>query len=211
MMAAKARDIILTLFESGETIWRREGRLHGVTDLPLSGAGRSAVVADTQSLSTVRFSTLHHPKDESATETAQLIAGAAGCKTKAIAGLADPNLGLLEGLLEQDLSERYPKRYRQWREDPGSLVPPEGEAFNEARVRILKAVARLFKRSRSEGIGLVLHPIALGMLRCWLADAPLSSLWEMMNERPRVEVYALPVELVDRLLEEAVVESAAGA
>ncbi len=195
-MASKRASIVLSLVQCGETAWDGEGRLHGSTDLPLSEAGREVVKVAATGLTSARFNTIYHPPDEAATETAEWYAQGCGAKTKAVPELADPDLGLLEGLGEQAFSERFLKRYRQWHDDPLSLSPPEGEDLSDARARIFAMVARLLRRSRADEVAVVLHSLGLGMVRCWLADRSPADLWEVLRAGRRVERYVLAVEMI---------------
>ena len=45
--------------------------------------------------------------------------------------------------------------------------------------------------------------MALGLLRCWLADRPAADLWSLVRTRPRIERYLLAGEVVSRLAEAA--------
>lgn len=201
----KRISITLALIRCGETTWDVEGRLHGRSDLPLSIDGRSAVSADIAAFGS-KLANIYHPSDDAAIETAQIVAGAAGGKAKAVADLADPDLGVLEGLTRQDFADRFSKRYKQWQEDPLSLTPPEGEPLVDARARLFGAISRLAKRSRADEIGIVLHPVGLGLIRCWLAQRPAADLWSMVRTRPRIERYLLATELVSELAEAAKAE-----
>lgn len=194
---------MLTLIRCGETPWDTEGRLHGRSDLPLSIDGRAGVTSDLEVLKEHRVLTVHHPPDDAAAETAQIAARMAGAKTKSMADLADADLGVLQGLTERDFSDRFPKRFKQWQDDPMSLSPPEGEELAEARARLLTATSRLLRRSRADDVAVVLHPLGLGFLRCWLADRPPTELWSMLEDRPRIERYCLATSMVAWLMEAA--------
>ncbi|MCH8153162.1 MAG: histidine phosphatase family protein [Planctomycetes bacterium] len=202
-MASKRKSIVLSLIQCGETAWDAEGRLHGRTDLPLSTAGRVAVTEDAACLVSPGIATVHHSPDEAATETAQIVAKAVGAKTKSMAELAGVDLGVLDGLTEHDFAERYPKRYRQWQDDPVSLLPPEGEEVADARARMFSAVAKMLRRCRSGEVAVVLHSLGLGLLRCWLADRPPTEAWALVRARPRIERYTLAAEMIDWLEEAA--------
>ncbi len=202
-MATKRKPILLTLIRCGETTWDAEGRLHGRSDLPLSIDGRTSVTADAKALSGCRITMVCHPPDDAATETAQIVAGAVDGKAKVVADLTDPDLGVLEGMSTQEFADRFPKRFKQWQEDPLSLTPPEGEELVGARARVLSAIGRLARRSRLDEIAVVLHPVALGLMRCWLADRPAADLWSMVRTRPRIERYLLGAELITGLEEAA--------
>ena len=198
-MAITRQSITLCLIRCGQTVWDADGRVQGATDLPLSEAGRAAVNARLHALAPARPAVIHHPADEAAAETAALCARRTGARTKAVVELADPHLGLLEGLTQQEFAERFPKRFKQWDEDPLSVSPPEGEEIITAANRLFKAIARILRRSRSHEIGIVMHDMGLGLVRCWLADRPLNDLRAALVDRPLFERYDLPVELLGAL------------
>jgi broad specificity phosphatase PhoE len=196
----RRRDSInLTLIQCGETSWERDDRVHGATDLPLSNGGRAAVQASAGQYDDARPTVIYHPLDEAATETAKIFAEAVGAKTRVVEELADPDLGLLEGLTDRVFAERFPRRYKQWEDDPLSLSPPEGEDLAAARIRVLAAVARVLRRSKSGRIAVVLHPLGIGFLQCWLGDRPVHELWQVLKNRPPVEQYALTAPMIQWL------------
>ena len=189
------------LARCGETIWANEGRLRGITDLPLSESGRAMTIEESRRFDRSReVSVVFHPPDEAATEAAEIFSSVMDNKTKAVPGLLDPDLGLLEGMTQQDFAERYPKRYKSWREDPITLSPPDGEDMILARNRLFNEIARVLKKSRGSEVVLILHDLGLGMLRCWLTEQPSTELWTMVRERPRIERYTLDASMLEQLL-----------
>lgn len=207
-MALKRSFIIVSLMQCGQTQWEREERVHGASDLPLSNAGRAAASGDAQGLAGIKAPTVYHPPDEAAAETAKIIGGFVSGRARVVEELADPNLGILEGLHLREFEDRYPKRFKQWEEDPLSLIPPEGEPFADARQRVFRAVAKVLKKSRAEEVPIVLHPVALGLLRCWMADRPATAMWHMLKVRPRIERYLLSTEVIEQLRQAAAPVSA---
>jgi probable phosphoglycerate mutase len=201
-MARRRESMMLCLIQCGQSTWDQENRVHGSTDLPLSETGRADIMAAAARMEPAR-GPVHHGPDEAAAETARIIAAAMRCRTRAVEELADPNLGLLEGLTERDFAERFPRRHRQWQEDPLNLSPPEGEDLADARARIFAAVARILRRGRGEEVFLVLHTLGAGFLRCWLADRPSRELWELVRDRPAVERYALTAPMIQWLEDSA--------
>lgn len=202
-MATKRKSIVLTLIRCGENTWDAEGRLHGRSDLPLSIAGRTSVTSDVTELAGRHPATVYHPPDDAALETAQIVAGAVGARVKSASDLNDANLGVLEGMTKQVFAERFPKRYKQWQDDPLSLSPPDGEDLSDARARLFTATSRLLRRARSEEVAMVLHPLSLGFLRCWLADRPPTDVWTLVRDRPRIERYLVATKMVNWLVEAA--------
>jgi broad specificity phosphatase PhoE len=200
-LAAKRKNIVLTLIRCGENTWNDEGRLHGRSDLPLSIAGRASVSSDVDVLAGRHLATVYHPPDDAASETAQIVSRAVRARGKSVADLSEASLGVLEGLTTQVFADRFPKRYKQWQDDPLSLSPPDGEDLADARARLFAAVKRLVRRSRSDELGLVLHPLSLGFLRCWLAERPPTDVWTLVRNRPRIERYLVAPEMLGWLVE----------
>ena len=205
-MAEKTRPISVGLFRCGRSQWTLDGRLRGMTDLPLSAEGRAALLQDLEELAEMTATVIHHPSDEAATETAGVLAERIGGRRRPVDDLADPDLGLLEGMSADQFADRYRTRYKRWQNDPLALSPPEGEGLAVARRRIFQAVARLLRKTRQGGTVLVLHDYALGMLSCWLQDRPASELWKVLDERPLFEHFELTAGQLDRL--ESVAEAA---
>jgi broad specificity phosphatase PhoE len=199
----KRTTIVLTLIRCGENAWDAEGRLHGRSDLPLSIAGRSSVASDVTELAGRRLATVYHPPDDAALETAQIVARSVGARMKATSDLTEANLGVLEGMTTQVFADRFPKRYKQWQDDPLSLSPPDGEDLADARGRVFNAVGRMLRRARSDEVAMVLHPLSLGFLRCWLADRPPTDVWTLVRNRPRIERYLVAMTMADWLVEAA--------
>lgn len=207
---AKLQSIILRLVRCGETTWSDDGRLVGSSDLPLSDAGRAAVRADAARLDRGEVATIYHPADEAAIETAQIIGRALGAKPKVAPELADPHLGLLEGLTEQQFAERFPKRYKQWLEDPLSVSPPEAPDVMASRDQLFAAVAKLLRRSRRGEVAMVMQTQGMGLLQCWLAQRPAREMWAFVKSRPRIERYALTSAMINQLEEPSLAGASKG-
>ncbi len=203
----------LFLILCGDTPWDRESRLRGRTDLPLANAGRAMVVSETARLEQMGIGDLkviYHPDDEAARDTAGIFAGALKVKTKVAFALADPDLGLLEGLTQDEFEERYPRRHKQWLDDPLALIPPEGESLTDAKERVFRAVAKIVGKSRREKVAVVVHPVGYGFLRALFTRTPLPEEEENSEELydgGRVEAYGID-EAMLRMLKAEVTVSA---
>ena len=201
---AERNDILLTLIGCGQTAWESDGRMHGATDLPLSPAGQASICAIASAIKPKSLGAIYHSSDEASSDTAHIIAQAVGSKTKLIEELSEPDLGLIEGLTEKDFADRFPRRHKQWLEDPLSLSPPEGEPLVDARARIFDACSKILKRSKSDHPVIVLRPLALGFMRCWLCDRSVTTLWDIVRTRPQIERYALNSEIIHWLEQAAI-------
>ena len=93
---------------------------------------------------------------------------------------------------------RFRSRSKQWKEDPMTLSPPEGEDLSAAAGRIMRAVAKIIRKSRGDTVAIVLHDLGWSMLRCWIAEKPLSSM-RSMAQGPIIERVIIPLSMIDSL------------
>lgn len=197
---AKVFDIGCIWIRSGATAWDTEGRVCGQAELPLCPAGRSAVLAGLGRMERLSVGMILSGPDEASLATAELVSGMTGGKVRTVQGLQEMNLGLWEGMLGTDLQERCPRAYRQWIEDPASVTAPAGETASEAQERAVEALQGALAKVKSEGqdVAVVMRPIVLGLVKCWLSGEPISHLWSITQERPAIERLVVPRRLVTR-------------
>ena len=180
---AKPEQINVMLIRSGASEWDRCGRLVGQADLPICESSRNEVDESSAMLHGAELRVILHAADQCSTATASAYAQVTGAKTKLIEELADVDLGLWEGLRTEELEEKFPKAYREWRDNPANVIVPEGETLAGASVRISRGLAKALDKLRAPdpGVGVVLRPMAYGLVRCWLTGRPISELWEAMD------------------------------
>ena len=186
---AKTTDIRVMFVRTGETEWQRAGRIAGSTDVPITPAGWEQVRKGIQDLSGVRLNTVFCGPDETSQAVALELAKVTGGKVKVIDDFAEVHLGLWEGMLESELEEKCPRAYRQWADDPAAVQVPEGEGFEDAQARLMKALTRNLERAKGDtgGVGVVLRPVALGLVACSLSGIATSRLWSMIESGPAFE------------------------
>jgi broad specificity phosphatase PhoE len=182
----------LLLARSGQTEWDAAGRVQGSTDLPLSPGGLAMVQAEASTLLGREIATVLTAPDEASRETARLIAEASGGKVVVVPELAEPALGLWEGMRAEDLEKRFCRAGRVFFDDPCGVVAPEGDSLGETAERVLKAFGKGMGKCKVGGsIALVVRPIALGIIRCALNEVDLGELWSMTQDRPALEWYTI--------------------
>ena len=101
-------------------------------------------------------------------ETARLFAKPSRARVRPVSDLGNVQLGLWEGLLAEDLEEKCPTLFRQWKDDPASVSAPSGETIGDAEDRIIGALAGAMLRLKPEveAVGVVLRPEAMAMVGC---------------------------------------------
>lgn len=185
---AKRSEIDLLLVRTGRTEWEDQGRLQGHADLPLGESGETALVANLNHLlgteGGLTLSSVVTAPDEASLETARLLSErTGGAKVRVNDNLRAINLGLWEGLLDDQLVEKYPRAYKQWREDPAAINPPEGEGFTTGQVRLLTALAKVLDKA-SGTVGVVLRPLEYGIVRSVVGGLATDKVWELVEDGP---------------------------
>ena len=131
------KDAEIILIRHGETQWNTEGRWQGHADSPLTGNGIQQARALAQRLSILPFSALYSSDLGRALETASIIAEATGHDVIADPRLRERNMGVLQGLTAEEMKEKYPEEFAQYRVKMAEYVIPDGESANQrARINI---------------------------------------------------------------------------
>ncbi len=169
---ANRSNIIICLIASGETAWQGEGRMQGNTDLPMSDTGTSAVAAAAATwIAPKQLRTIYCAPDEASIRTAEQFARRAeGAKVKTIDDLIEIDLGLWQGLPCEQLKDRYPKAYQQWRQNSTQVTPPEGESMLDADQRLRTTLRQLCRKNGDKPVAFVLRPILHYLATTWLDD-----------------------------------------
>jgi len=136
------------------------------------------VTAAARELSPLEPRVIYHGPDQAAQETAALVAAHTSASTKEVDALVELSLGLWQGLLSADVAERQPRVFREWRENPQRVSPPDGETLAEASERAEALVQRLRRRHRRDAVVLVAPPLLGAVLRVVLGAGELKELWQ---------------------------------
>lgn len=181
----------LVLFRQGLTRWEREGRLRGQLSVPLSPEGVAAVTAEARELSPLAPKVIYHGPDEAGRQTARLVAEHTTATVRELAGLAEMSLGLWQGLLVEEVKQRHPRVYRQWREAPERVAPPEGETVARVSERAGRALRKIRGRHRGETVVVVVPPMFGAVLRSVLAAERLADLTQVAGPGAQWEIFDL--------------------
>lgn len=195
----------LTLIRPGATEFDHQHRIQGALDLPLSADGESEIDAVAEEVRASGIEVIYTSPNEPALSTAQRLGEALQIPVKTLEGLSNYDLGLWQGLTIEEIKHKYPKVYKQWKESPDRVCPPEGEENTEALKRAMKALAKPLKREIPFGL-VVCEPLATYLscsLRNCKHELPRSY---CKNERPAL-VEQLEIEAVDGLLKATAVSS----
>jgi broad specificity phosphatase PhoE len=179
----------LILIPAAQTDWRTQGRFSGDADLPLNEIGHRQAMADAQAVAELPPAAIYCGPEQATRQTASIIAHELGLRERSEKDLGELDLGHWEGLTTEDFQDRFGKVYRQWRLEPMSVEPPEGEAVSEAARRLTERVLKILKRHEGEVVALVLGQFAVAILRCELEDRAYEKFWDHVDGEERCHVF----------------------
>lgn len=190
----------LILIRHGETIWNRQKRYMGHSDVPLNETGVRQAEALAVRLASEPFEAIYSSDLQRARRTAEIIARDSGVAVRLDPRLRELSFGQWEGTTEDDLRSAHPQEYLAWQTDP-SFVPPGGESMDQLGERAYAALREIARNHLMGTVTVVAHGgslhagvlMALGMpLRgrwsFYLYNASISELWIAENEAVLVRV-----------------------
>jgi broad specificity phosphatase PhoE len=186
----------LILIAAAQTDWRPQGRLAGDTHLVLNEFGHRQAVLTAQEVRGISPKLVRCGPEQATKQTASLVAHEAGVRLRTIKELREINLGVWQGLMIEDLKERFGKVYRQWRADPLSIVPPEGETVSAALTRLIEAVEKIRRKNVNDTVAIVVGQFANAALRCRLVDRSFDKFWDYVDNDQPFRVIDLPDEQI---------------
>jgi probable phosphoglycerate mutase len=104
----------VVLLRHGRTAWNAERRFQGQLDPPLDDVGRAQAYEVAPLVAAIRPDLIVTSDSARATQTAAVIAEAAGLVMRAEPRLRERGLGHWEGLTREEVAARYPDEYADW-------------------------------------------------------------------------------------------------
>lgn len=159
----------LYLVRHGETVWNREGRLQGHTDVPLSAVGEAQARLLAARLGDEQIDAIWSSDLARARQTAEIIAAPKEIAVCATPLLRETMLGDWEGMTEAEVIARGDtETWKMYRRSPMVHRPPGSEPLEAVWKRILAARDSL---RQEVGTGTALVVGHGGSLRSILCDA----------------------------------------
>ncbi len=182
--------IQIVLILPGATDYDEQARILAPLDIPLSEQG---VRADQRVIGEVRplkIAAIYCGPCEPAAQSATAIAEALDVKLKKLDNLRNIDHGLWQGMLIEDVKRKQPKVYRQWREQPEIICPPQGEMLRAAQERVQTALTKILKKHKEGTIALVVPDPLAGVIQGELSKREIGDFWKTQSDCGKWEVIA---------------------
>jgi broad specificity phosphatase PhoE len=184
----------LIIVRAGSTAWQSglptadESRIQGTVPLPLSEEARLSLRGMAEVLQREKPDRLYSSGNESSGPTAEFLAQLCNIKTRTLPYLHEQDYGLWQGLRIAEIKQRYGRAYKQWRSDPASVRPPQGETLDETLARVQEALREIQEKNRNKTVVVVAAYIVAALMECILTDTSLEQIWDIIEkgENPRI-------------------------
>ena len=170
----------LLLVRHGETLWNREGRYQGRTDVPLSPEGEAQARALGTRLAGLPIAIALASPLARTRGTAEAILGDREVKLELDPALIEISHGQWEGQLASDIEISHAEMFGTWRSRPDRNVPagPDAETLGDVEERAWPVLVRTCARLAGDDTALlVAHDAVNRVLLCRVLGLPLSRVW----------------------------------
>jgi len=169
--------LILTLVRHGETLWNKENRIQGHTDIELNDHGRMQVHKLALSLKGAKIDAIVASPLKRAYETAEVIANFHHINIQIDRNLQELDHGDFESLTIQQLKETHGDFLKAWVDNPSYLRMPNGESLLEVQQRTWTVIKGIIESSKNTLI--VSHGMAIMAILCKIQNLSLSTARQM--------------------------------
>ena len=168
----------LLLIRPGTTDYDEQGRIKGRLSIPLNDAGRGQMENVVAELAGRQVDAIYAAPCQAAQETATALSTALGVRQKSTDVLQNPDAGLWQGRLIDEIRIKNPKTYRRWQERPETMCPPEGEMLADVQQRLNEFMERLGKKTKpGSTVAIVVAEPLASILCALLKQEELGDLW----------------------------------
>jgi broad specificity phosphatase PhoE len=123
-----------------------------------------------------------------AKDTAAIVAGPHALPVVTRDGLREIGVGEWEGLLMDEIEQRYAQVLRDWWERPHLTRIPGGETLDELRDRAMRAIAEIRRQVPEGAAAVVAHGGVNKTIILTALGAPLSSYWRIRQTNTCINV-----------------------
>ena len=162
----------LILIRHGETIWNKEGRVQGTSDIELSAAGLEQAHKLALSLKDSPIDAIHASPLKRAFQTAEIINTFHQKEIEVHSELTEMDQGDFEGLTFKELMAHEKDFLHRWITDPVSMKMPKGESLAELQERAWQPIQKIIAGGKNALV--VSHNFTIAVILCRLRKINLA-------------------------------------
>jgi broad specificity phosphatase PhoE len=162
----------LILIRHGETLWNKEGRVQGTSDVELSATGKKQADLLALSLKDHLIEAIHASPLKRAYQTAEIINKFHHLDIQTHRDMMEMDQGDFEGLSFKELLAGKKEFLQKWISDPASVKMPNGESLSELQNRAWRVMEEIIGKSQNALI--VSHNFTIAAILCRLRNISLA-------------------------------------
>ena len=170
----------LYIVRHGETVWNREGRIQGHTDVDLSERGRQQARLLAQRLKSVPLDAAYASDLCRASDSAAVILQGRDVPLYPTPRLREYHKGAFEGLTEAELRARYPAEYPGYIAKDLDYAPEGGESTRGVSARMTAVINEIKERHLGDNVLVVGHGGSLRAAMMVLLGMPMDANWRFV-------------------------------
>jgi broad specificity phosphatase PhoE len=182
----------LILIRHGETLWNREFRLQGSSDVPLSELGEDQARRLARSFPETPAAIFVSPLTRTLSFAAPLVSRF-GLKPKVVENLREMSFGRFEGMRYEDMDDSLRQAFTNWSVDPVVNTAPDGESIAALTGRVREAAEEICAGLEEGAVAAaVTHGGVIRAIVAALMDMPLIAV-------ARVQIYPGSLTILDKM------------
>ena len=170
----------LYIVRHGETVWNREGRIQGHTDVALSDRGMEQARLLAHRLKPVQFDAAYASDLCRASQTASLILEGREVPLLPTPRLREYHKGAFEGMTEPELRAGFPNEYPSYVAKDLDYAPEGGESTRQVSARMTEAINEIKERHLNDTVLVVGHGGSLRAAMMALLGMPMDANWRFV-------------------------------
>ena len=170
----------LFIARHGETVWNREGRIQGHTDVALSKRGMEQARLLGRRLKHVPFDAAYASDLSRAFTTAAAALQGRDVPLYPTPRLREYHKGAFEGMTEAELRARYPEEYPGYIAKDLDYAPEGGESTRGVSARMTAVIGEIKERHLDDNVLVVGHGGSLRAVMMALLGMPMDANWRFV-------------------------------
>lgn len=162
----------LILIRHGETLWNKEGRVQGSSDVELNETGLEQARRLAFSLQGEPIGTVHTSPLKRAFRTAEIINSFHSKRIEVHSDLVEMDQGDFEGVSFKELMAGEKDFLRRWISDPASVRMPRGESLADVQNRAWRPIEKMI--AVGENALVVAHNFTIAAILCRFRNISLN-------------------------------------
>jgi broad specificity phosphatase PhoE len=169
---------IIYFTRHGETKWNSEGRMQGQKGSSLTLKGQEQTLKLKDRLKNKKIDIVYTSNSKRAVETTNILCNGKKIKVIESRELMEMDFGKWEGMLFDEIKQKYPDNFNYFWNKPLLYKPEGGESFNELIKRVHTVLDKILDDNENKSILVVTHTVVLKCILSILEKRSIENIWE---------------------------------